>query len=199
MPGFGRQTSLSRGILRVIVIFMIVAMYFLAKYTATHRSAKALYYTVWCAAITDHPEELRVALEQGGDPNARNPANEPALMVAAHNGNLTCCRLLLEHHANPNIRGSSDATPLEHAITTRQTAIISLLLKFHADPNQADVYGETPLMDAAAKGDPRSTRLLLDDGADPNLVSKTGVTALQIARKYRATDVEAILLQHSAR
>lgn len=138
------------------------------------------YHDVWCTAITDRPDDLLAALQAGGDPNARNPANEPALMVACHNGNTECARLLLQFGANPNLQGSGESTPLIHAVRNHQTTIIKMLLRKGANPDLADDKGDTALTMAAWVGAP-DVRILLDSGANVNARNKKGGTPLSIA------------------
>lgn len=148
---------------------------------------------VWCAAITDHPGDLRAALEAGGDPNARNPANEPGLMVAAHNGNTACVRLLLQYKANPNIRGSQSSTPLIHAARNAHPDIVALLLASGADPNLADDKGDTPLIMSAMMGDVPSLQRLMGAGANPRMPNLQNATPLSTARQWRHGDIEVLL------
>ena len=83
------------------------------------RSAAA-YRDVWCAAITNRPDDLLAALKASGSPNARNPADEPALMVAAHNGNTECVRY--------------GGTPLSIAIKEGYPKIADMLRRQGAQP-----------------------------------------------------------------
>jgi len=155
------------------------------------------YNEIWCAAIQNRPQDLRTALEDGGDPNARNPADEPALMVAAHNGNVDCVRLLLKFGADPNIKGSSHATPLLHALRNSQDAIVADLLKHGADPNLSSDT-DTPLTMAAWVGDANNVHQLLTIGANPNKHSPNGLSPLKVAIKEHYEPIVTMLGQAGA-
>ena len=120
---------------------------------------------VICNATYDHPEELEQALNAGGDPNAISMGGDPCLMLAAHNGNTLCVRILLAHGANPNAKGTQGATPLRHAVFCHHIAIVKHLLAHGADPNLADDEGKTPLHSARKHGFSDMEALLIKAGA----------------------------------
>jgi len=84
---------------------------------------------------------LRTALENGGDPNLKNPG------------------------ASTNKRG----TPMYYAITADRLDNVKVLVEFGADINAVDEFGQTPLADAFAHGGYDIVYYLLESGADYQL------------------------------
>ena len=122
-------------------------------------------YAVVYAACENFPAELETLLKQGGDPDARSDVGEPSLMLAAHNGNMFCCRLLLKYGANPNIHGSGNETPLRHAVFCHRISIVKYLLAHGADPNLGGKEGKTPMHSAQFHQFPDMIEILKKAGA----------------------------------
>jgi ankyrin repeat protein len=201
MPVRFRRISSPIRVVRNLVLLACLGAVAVPIYlkVAPHIRRQLATNVVWCAGIENRPADLREALEQGGDPNARNPGNEPTLMVAAHNGNTTCVRLLLKYGADPNIRGSKEATPLLHAVRNSHVDIVKDLLESGADPNLAASDGDTPLTMGAWVGNLPDVKLLLDKGADPNVHKHDGSTPLAIAIREGYPAIADLLRQAGAR
>lgn len=125
--------------------------------------------------------------------DARNPAGENALMLAAIKGQVALVQRLLARQAQVNKPGW---TPLHYAVShvgPEAQAIVRLLMEQHAYIDAASPNGTTPLMMAARYGQADVVQLLLGEGADPALRNDQGMDAIDFARRADRPDiVEAI-------
>ncbi|GAB4214113.1 MAG: ankyrin repeat domain-containing protein [Rhodoferax sp.] len=125
--------------------------------------------------------------------NARNAADESALMLAALKGLLAQCQTLIARDADVNKPGW---TPLHYAATGGHVPVIALLLEHNAYIDAESPNGTTPLMMAAYYGSTEAVQALLDAGADPELRNQQDLSALDFAR--RASRPDAIRLIQAA-
>ncbi len=116
------------------------------------------------AVATGRLGDVRVALEQGANPNAGDLYSGYALTSAATLGYTEIVQLLLERGANVDIAADEGYRPLIEALAADQTPIVQLLLERGADPNQA-ASGITPLEFAIQANNATAVKLLLQAGA----------------------------------
>jgi ankyrin repeat protein len=144
-----------------------------AANTANGLKATPLHY----AALYGSLESLKILLDKGADPNARNLSGATPLILAAWN--LERTRALVEHGARLNIATNQGITPLLVAAAAHNnTATVAYLLDKGADLKALTKYGEDALIRASEFGDAATVQLLLDHGADAKHADKAGVTAL---------------------
>lgn len=111
---------------------------------------------------------VRAALKRGSDPNGKDAAGNPALMLATMFGDAGAVRALLDAGANPNQPNAAGATALMWAIPDRDK--VRMLIHKGADVNARSAPGRTPLLIASAvDGGAGMVRMLLDKGANPNV------------------------------
>ena len=121
------------------------------------------YTPLMYAVLYGDAASVRLLLEHGADPNARNAAKATALMYAVDDAAKT--RLLLEHAADPNARSDEEQTPLTIAAANPNGGeAIRLLLEHGASVKTS---GGAALQNAASSGDADSIELLLQHGAEP--------------------------------
>jgi ankyrin repeat protein len=129
------------------------------------------------AAIYGNTESVRILLEHGADPNARNKSGVTPLIFAAYDFEKT--KLLVEKGADVNARSAKGMTPILVATSVYgNTATVRYLLEKGASAKAASADDDDPLQNAASKGDTEMVRLLLAKGADPHRVDQAGQTAL---------------------
>jgi ankyrin repeat protein len=149
------------------------------------------------AALLGGPDVMRLLLDAGADPNAKNRRNATALLWAVTDAG--AIRLLLEHGADPNIRSIEGRTPLYLASTEPAGVdIVKMLLDKGADPNGKDLTGRTPLMAAASAGNTEAMRLLIAKGAKVNASMGSGSTAIINAAASRNLSAVQFLIEQGA-
>jgi ankyrin repeat protein len=79
------------------------------------------------AAAGRHTAIVRLLLEHGADPNARQRSAFTALHSAAHNGEAEMVELLLSYGAEINARSDENLTPLRLAQDRGHTAVAEML------------------------------------------------------------------------
>lgn len=132
------------------------------------------------AATFGSVESVRILLDHGADPNARNRAGATPLVSAAYD--LAKTRLLVEKGADVNAHAANGITPLMVAASVHgNVATVRYLLDKGADAKAVRDNGDDALLTAALKSEPEAVKLLLDKAADPHRANKAGVTALMNA------------------
>ncbi len=112
------------------------------------------------AALYGNAHDVRLLLDAGADPNARNDARATALLWAVDDAEKT--RVLLAHGADPNARSDDGQTPLLLAAARFGARdVVAALLDGGAALKGQPVFGR-----AAGAGDEATVRLLLARGAE---------------------------------
>jgi ankyrin repeat protein len=153
----------------------------------------ALHY----AALYGSPEAVRILLNAGADPNAKNDQGVTPLVYAAYN--LEKTRMLVEKGADVNAAGSAGITPLMIAASVHNNAeTVRYLLAKGAQVKAIDSTGSDALMRAAGKSESEVVQLLLAKGADPKRADQAGFTALQDAAACPGAAKVTLLLSSGA-
>jgi ankyrin repeat protein len=147
------------------------------------------------AAIYGNAEAVRILLEHGADPAARNKSEATPLIYAAYNFDKT--KLLVEKGSYVNAHCASGMTPLLIATSVHgNIATVRYLIEKGADLKAVGPIGSDALQTAALKGDIEMVRLLLAKGADPSQKDKGGFTAL--LNSFQTNDPEMTKMLLSA-
>src|ERR1017187_4884165 len=153
------------------------------------------------AAALGSPDAVKLLLQSGADPNAKNDLAATALILGA--GNAEKARLLVEKGADVNAHSKLGRTPLMSAASCDGCAgTVKLLLDQGADPKAADKQGNTALHEAAEADNSESVRLLLakgvgadsaDSGGNRPLAWAAGNCNLEFVKLYlsKGADVNA--------
>lgn len=135
------------------------------------------------SAFAGYAEDVRAALMEGANPDAKRGSNGmTALMHAANKGFEEIARLLLAAGAKVGETDGNGWTALHYAAPKGEVSVARLLLEAGADPNEKDMDGYTPLLLAAQIGSEEAiVRALLAAGADIDERDKRGWAALHWA------------------
>lgn len=124
-------------------------------------------------------------LSKGGNPDARDGDEIPALILACKTGHAQIVQAILEHKADPNAIDKQNTGALYHAAFGCHAVIVRLLLQAQANVNARTEAGRTPIMAAALRKHEPTLAVLMDAKADADIKDKNGRTAIEIvaARK----------------
>jgi ankyrin repeat protein len=117
------------------------------------------------AARTGNLELLQARLQQGVNPDARNPSGHPALLEASAAGQLNAMRTLLGAGAGVNIASPDGKTPLIAAAEHNQADAAQLLIEAGADLNLRSRGSGTALETAERMGHEQIAQMLRKAGA----------------------------------
>lgn len=149
------------------------------------------------AAAVGSTDAMKLLLDRGADPNAKNAFGATALMWAA--GDIEKVRLLLGKGADVNARSNIGRTPLLIAVLRDGSfGIAKLLLEKGADATACDKRGFTVLEAAAQGNDTATVRLVLAHGGDVKAKDGVGMTALMAAAMNGNAEVTRLLLAKSS-
>jgi cytohesin len=155
---------------------------------------EALRANLYRATHSGHASEVKMLLERGADPNARNQMGVPALHSAAMGGHAAVVEMLLGRGAAVDPRTPDGATPLLGAVLEGHADVVRLLLRAGADPNAALPDGASALYFAAYARAPPIAKLLLAAGAKARAADENGHTPLhEAAFQGNAETVELLL------
>jgi ankyrin repeat protein len=149
------------------------------------------------AAIYGSADAVRILLEAGAEPNARNQQQATPLIYAAWNFEKT--KLLVDSGAEVNVAAKNGITPLMIAASALGNArSMRYLLAHGADAKATDMLGSDALIRAGWMSDPQVVELLLARGASARNADRAGFTALQMATSFADCERIALLLKAGA-
>jgi ankyrin repeat protein len=149
------------------------------------------------AAIYGSADAMRILLEAGADPNARNQQEATPLIYAAWNFPKT--QLLVDKGAQVNVAAKNGITPLMIAASALgNSKTTEYLLAHGADAKALDTLGGDALIRAGWMSDPQAVTLLLAKGARARNADRAGFTALQMAPMFADCQRVNLLLKAGA-
>ncbi|KAI5849160.1 ankyrin repeat-containing domain protein [Tricharina praecox] len=156
------------------------------------------------AVLKGHKELVKMFLEWGADPNAKDSSQGTAIHFAAHYdrhemiGLLVDKGALLKHHAN--LSASDDKwSALAFACSFGHVEAVKFLLEQGIEVDSRDLMRDTPLHNAASGGHDSVIRLLLEKGAEIQAGNNGLETPLHMACLHaKEVSTVRILLEHGA-
>jgi ankyrin repeat protein len=124
---------------------------------------------------------------------------DPALVIAAKEGDLASVRALLARRVNVNEQARDGATAILWAVHQSDLTMVRALLAAGASVKTSNRYGVTPLLEASRTGDAPMIAELLKAGADAKqALQPDGETPLMAAARTGHVDAVASLLKAGA-
>jgi ankyrin repeat protein len=122
--------------------------------------------------------------------------SDPALVVAARDGDFDTVRTLIAKHVNVNETARDGSTALLWAVYQSNVPMARALLGAGANFTTANHYGVTPLLQASRTGDAPMIAELMKAGADAKrAVQPEGETPLMAAARTGKMDAVELLLE----
>jgi ankyrin repeat protein len=149
------------------------------------------------AAAFGSLQSMKILLDAGADPNAKDAFGATALVWAA--GDAAKAKLLVERGADVNAQTSQGRTPLMVAAAhDGNSRTVRMLLDKGADLKAADGMGNTAMLTAAAANDLETVKLLLARGASADETNKGGYTPLMNVAMNGNTAMIRLLIEKGA-
>ena len=149
------------------------------------------------AAQQNKVDKLRLLLDQGVYPDARDEVGNTPLIYAATGGSTNTAKLLLQKGANVNAANNEGKTPLLSSLWTDSNLfVVRLLIDNGANIEVQDRNGNRPLLIAAENSAAQIIKLLISNGAKVDAKNNLDQTALQ---KAKTIEVIGILIASGAK
>lgn len=149
------------------------------------------------AAKNGDIEQVTECLKRGVDVNAKDARGLTALHFAAIKGHTKICQILGERdEININAKDNGKRTALHCAACNGRKDVCQVLLDAGAYPGVKCEQMSTVLHFVAWNGHGETCKLLLDAGVDVYAEDNEGRTALDVAERYKRSDIVKLLKEY---
>ncbi|XP_042857224.1 putative ankyrin repeat protein RF_0381 [Penaeus japonicus] len=133
------------------------------------------------ATNRNNEDAVRLLLDKGADPNAKNNMGQTALHLATTIDNKKIVALLLEKGVDPNLADANNIVAMQIATRTASTPILELLKGGGCPLDFLTEDGSTLLHLAAKFGNLETVKWLVQNGANTEVLDQHGLTAAAVA------------------
>ena len=149
----------------------LIALVLMIGPFAVPAEAETVQDRLWAAINAQDATSLRVAIDQGADPNLPNDEGRVPLYRALVLQNQLVIDTLLSKGADPNAKDHRGDPLLFTAMSIGSAPGTAALIQAKADANAQDSIGMTPLVFAMSLDQPQIVAALIKAGADVNAPS----------------------------
>jgi ankyrin repeat protein len=177
------KSALKTLLRRLIALVLMIGPF------AVPAEAETVQDRLWAAINAQDATSLRVAIDQGADPNQPNDEGRVPLYRALVLQNQLVIDTLLSKGADPNAKDHRGDPLLFTAMSIGSAPGTAALIQAKADANAQDSIGMTPLAFAMALDQPQIVAALIKAGADvngPSAASDGGPAAAPIFLAVRS-------------
>jgi ankyrin repeat protein len=177
------KSALKTLLRRLIALVLMVGPF------AVPAEAETAQDRMWAAINAQDATSLRIAIDQGADPNLANNEGRVPLYRALVLQNQLLIDTLLSLGANPNAKDHRGDPLLFTAMSVGSAPGTLALIQAKADANAPDSIGMTPLVFAMSLDQPQIMAALTNAGADvntPSAASDKGAAAAPIFLAIRS-------------
>jgi hypothetical protein len=136
---------------------------------------------------------VRLFLDAGFNPNARDKHGVPLLCLAARSKHRGVAETLLDRGAQIDLQAEDRGySALMDATLAGDPDLVSFLLDRGANPDLLSKDGQSALVIAVGRKDVPTVRKLVDRGADPDLADKLGLSAHGYAKLFKHAELLAL-------
>jgi ankyrin repeat protein len=172
-----------------ILLRRLIALALMIGPFAVPAEAETVQDGLWAAINAQDATSLRVAIDQGADPNQPNDEGRVPLYRALVLQNQLLIDTLLSKGADPNAKDHRGDPLLFTAMSIGSAPGTAALIQANADANAQDSIGMTPLAFAMSLDQPQIVAALIKAGADvnaPSAASDGGAAAAPIFLAMRS-------------
>jgi ankyrin repeat protein len=183
------RSTLSTLFRRLITLAVMIGPF------AAPAGAETAQDRLWSAINDQDAASLRLAVDEGADPNQPNGEGRVPLYRALVLQNQPVIDTLLALRADPNATDHRGDPLLFTALSVGSAAGAMALIGARADPNARDQLGMTPLAFAMSLDQPQIIAALIEAGADvnaPSAAADRGAAAAPIFLAIRSGKLERV-------
>lgn len=151
------------------------------------------------AVVNNNVAQVKIALDEGADVNAKAKNSATPLLIAADRGHTEIASILIDASAKLEAKsiGQQNHTPLLRAIVKGHTETASLLIKSGASIEAENSEGKCILRAVEFKNT-EIIKMLIEYGVEVNVVNLYGSTPLSLASALDLTEVVQMIEDHSS-